>query len=593
MYSGKVELGDLPPSIDIKDESVCCIKLNGLKENEPCHFNLSDEATNPETSDDHETVHSSFSSDNILHTLSGFYATLLVVVTSIAIFSELLHERLALFYIHDYLFLYLLSIGILLLIGAFANKLHEKCFRVNIRDLVKMPQYLSKKLVGEVKKSNIDQCFKVGIYMFGLVVLISNGLEALTIFMSPITCLYLASTTQTILRFIFNGLQIAFFLLNSKEIWNIFGCVRNLAFMHLLATNLTVWIRLLLWESAKDWESAVHVKHNSSRKWHQNELNITLHSLESDINSVDSSKHSPIHTVHYTYNCYWRVKNSDEMDVISVQSCLENSTVGYAWSKTTEFLYPIISQYYFIILCIIYIIWINGDSNHIDNYCFTSPKKSRNESVCSRSTKGLFLGLIILAVCVIISIVFFSVSTDLRFSLRILYCVIFGSSSFSAFMGTIQSCKMKARNFSDTYYNGFLQNSGLLAVYIYGSCNVLAGAISDEEMSFVLIIEAVFMVVHASIQNIFITQISQKKVDQSNYNEKPARQSVMFLFLCNISLWIAECVISWTIVKRDLQLYTFGNIAWPLITRMVYPVLVFYRYHSAVLLYKIWKKSYS
>lgn len=79
---------------------------------------------------------------------------------------------------------------------------------------------------------------------------------------------------------------------------NSFSWFRHFALMHLVATNLAIWIRIMLWESAKDWLDAVHYKHNSSIKWEDAKFNISQHSLESDIKHTDLAKHKPYHRVH-------------------------------------------------------------------------------------------------------------------------------------------------------------------------------------------------------------------------------------------------------------------------------------------------------
>ncbi|GBN59016.1 hypothetical protein AVEN_172094-1, partial [Araneus ventricosus] len=46
----------------------------------------------------------------------GIYAEILIVITAAAILAEMLPGNLPLFYFHDYLFVYLLSIGIMVFI---------------------------------------------------------------------------------------------------------------------------------------------------------------------------------------------------------------------------------------------------------------------------------------------------------------------------------------------------------------------------------------------------------------------------------------------------------------------------------------------
>lgn len=74
--------------------------------------------------------------------------------------------------------------------------------------------------------------------------------------------------------------------------------------MHLFATNVALWLYTLLWESSKDWQEILHVKHNSSLSWGQQDTNITMHSLESDMKSFNQTDHFPKHVVHCKFKSF-------------------------------------------------------------------------------------------------------------------------------------------------------------------------------------------------------------------------------------------------------------------------------------------------
>ncbi|KFM67768.1 hypothetical protein X975_09635, partial [Stegodyphus mimosarum] len=63
---------------------------------------------------------------------------------------------------------------------------------------------------------------------------------------------------------------------NPKELFGSYGCFCHLVIMHIMATVAAVWIQMFLWESNKDWQDALHFKHNSSSLWEQNEINISV-----------------------------------------------------------------------------------------------------------------------------------------------------------------------------------------------------------------------------------------------------------------------------------------------------------------------------
>ncbi len=56
-----------------------------------------------------------------------------------------------------------------------------------------------------------------------------------------------------ILQALFTFLQMHFLFVNSQVIVERFGLVARFGFMHLVATNLALWVRTIIWESANEW----------------------------------------------------------------------------------------------------------------------------------------------------------------------------------------------------------------------------------------------------------------------------------------------------------------------------------------------------
>ena len=56
-----------------------------------------------------------------------------------------------------------------------------------------------------------------------------------------------------ILQALFTFLQMHFLFVNSTVIVERFGLFARFGFMHLVATNLALWVRTVIWESANEW----------------------------------------------------------------------------------------------------------------------------------------------------------------------------------------------------------------------------------------------------------------------------------------------------------------------------------------------------
>ncbi|XP_055929012.1 proton channel OtopLc-like [Argiope bruennichi] len=528
---------------------------------------------------------------DVLHSLSGIYAEVLIVVTAAAVITEMLPGSLPLFYFHDYLFVYLLGIGITVFIIIHGVKLHQQVTSSkNDENDCRLSPALQKN-APEKCIADINLFFRVGTAITGGAVLVTSMMEAVSIHVSMKHCVNQLSSAQPILRCIFVLFQIHF-LINPKNILNTLGCFRNLAIMHLFAANFAVWFRMMVWGIVKDWEAATHIKHNSSVPW-DNALNITVHSLESDVNSKDNSTHYPAHVIHYTSNCWWRVKKSEEMDITSVQYCLQNSTAGQIWEKTDQFLFVFKTQYYFLIIGILYIIWCKCSNDYVKrSYSLFSSNNNQKIDLCSKATKGFCLGLVVFGTSIIILIIFFTVDRELIMMHSIIYCVIFGSSSVSAIFALFQVKKMYSwKSLREVQFIRLFQSIGLFAILIYGSCNVISGSLSPRRPNILLAFETISMVLNSTAQYLLIVQVSRKKIDVSNANEKPGRQSIVFLIFCNISLCILECFITWSHLRHQF-IINDSEVIWTAVIRCVLPFVVFYRYHSVVTLMQAWVKAY-
>ncbi|GFY64675.1 proton channel OtopLc [Trichonephila inaurata madagascariensis] len=268
--------------------------------------------------------------------------------------------------------------------------------------------------------------------------------------------------------------------------------------------------------------------------------------------------------------CLWNPlpDNEETEGLMEFHICMQNSTIGDIWEKAMPYLYPFIVQYCLVATAVIYITWSNLHSHRLKMQRFTAVSvygkaPSQDEINCGGSTRGLFLGLIILVAGIIAIILFFVLAQDKDFNVHLmigaLECGIFGLSTLATIIGIVQIRKMKSKTSRQRRLSDLLQRIGMLAVYVY----VTFHSPSIEETPGPL-----------------------------NIDEKPGRQVVIFLVFANIVLWILESFTTQKQLRSRLQLEFYGTVAWPVITRIVLPFVIFYRFHSAVALMEAWRKSY-
>ncbi|PNF35111.1 hypothetical protein B7P43_G09469 [Cryptotermes secundus] len=104
---------------------------------------------------------------------------------------------------------------------------------------------------------------RVGAIAFGLGTMIYNGLECGAFFEIPFTspCYQILRGINPVLQMIFTFMQMYFIFMNSRLNIHRFKVLARFGLMHIVATNLCVWIRTLVLESIKE------ITNNENRKY--------------------------------------------------------------------------------------------------------------------------------------------------------------------------------------------------------------------------------------------------------------------------------------------------------------------------------------
>ncbi|XP_076176096.1 proton channel otopetrin-like a isoform X2 [Ptiloglossa arizonensis] len=230
--------------------------------------------------------------------MSFIYAKLLVVVCIAYVISEVVTHKLPLYYYEGF-FTYLYGVSILFLLYVFCFLLQESACCARGSDtppppprppkLPKEPKDKSKKkdkkdkeqkssktkkeyqdaadveagvatrALRKRKTSQNDQShgsffLRIGAIAFGLGTMVYNGLEFGTFFEVPPTspCYQILQGVNPVLQMIFTFMQMYFIFMNSRLNIHRFKVIARFGLMHVVATNLCVWIRTLVLESIKE-----------------------------------------------------------------------------------------------------------------------------------------------------------------------------------------------------------------------------------------------------------------------------------------------------------------------------------------------------
>lgn len=96
-----------------------------------------------------------------------------------------------------------------------------------------------------------------------------------------------------------------------------------------------------------------------------------------------------------------------------------------------------------------------------------------------------------------------------------------------------------------------------------------------------------------SLQGMLVAEASRRTcATRLQQLVKPGRQVITFLLFSNVTLWILDSFITHSALSQEFQAGFYGTLAWGIISRISLPLLILYRFHSAVILVEIWKNTY-
>ncbi|XP_029173826.1 proton channel OtopLc isoform X3 [Nylanderia fulva] len=234
--------------------------------------------------------------------MSFIYAKLLVVVCITYVISEVVTHKLPLYYYEGF-FTYLYGMSILFLLYVFCFLLQESACCARGSDTPPPPPrppktgWTSKEAKDKTKKKDKKEkdqkqpktkpketqdatdveagvatrvlrkrkttqndhshgsfFLRIGAIAFGLGTMVYNGLEFGAFFEVPPTspCYQILQGVNPVLQMIFTFMQMYFIFMNSRLNIHRFKVIARFGLMHVVATNLCVWIRTLVLESLKE-----------------------------------------------------------------------------------------------------------------------------------------------------------------------------------------------------------------------------------------------------------------------------------------------------------------------------------------------------
>lgn len=418
-------------------------------------------------------------------------------------------------------------------------------------------------------KSHGSVSIRHGIVLFGLVTMFYFATEMVAFFQTDTSCrrpIFLANIVSAV---IFVVLQ-AFLILMYPRL-NILRhrTLNRFGMMHIVATNLILWIRTLVYESVEEIAKI------------QSEMNDTLEVLKS------------------TTNC----------------SQHRHQVVQDVLTKAAPYLFPFIIEYLLIGAGVAFLMdrhigKISDKHQEGGTAALTRPNPSQflENRNCSNSTVGFVTGTVTVVAVIICLVVNFSLSIQEQLELEsenianisnsvVTLCgvaaVVYGVWLLRHDNGHCKEGGPQGENdqldMVLLYFTGFFS-------YLYMIFTIITGAFHAFLADFaghMHIVNGVLQISQIALQTVYIKCLKHKDLQiGGKKGPEHSRQLVSFLILYNLSQWI---VVTFELPRLRTSLVEanfYGLLGWVVIQRLTLPLAVFFRFHSAIVFSELWKGTF-
>ncbi|XP_047739391.1 proton channel OtopLc isoform X8 [Hyalella azteca] len=462
---------------------------------------------------------------------------------------------------------------------------------------------------------------RIGAIAFGLGTMIYNGLEFGVFLEIPLSspCHMILRGVNPIAQLVFTFMQMYFIFMNARLNIHKFKVIARFGLMHMVATNVCVWIRTLVRESLKEI----------------NEFKVSQGSSGEDYMIMEGirralERNGLLAPNRYLYNLDEFIEMQEINDTmvaasrrltqedIMNRSCGRVEIMGSIVSDSAPYLYPFIIEYSLIAACVLFIMWkhIGRSPKYMrysavpDEYVF-DPELGDGISVASRrcqvkvdcigASKGLFCGLLVLVSTLICLILFFVLvnQEDLRrlaiYLADVSHCGIMVLSIVAIFIGFCRVRQLRFHGEREEELDDILLMVSAFGLFAYAIFSAVAGSLSayTEEPNLLVLVTSSLSILQVIIQMVFIKDTQRRQVRLPEHERtKPGRQIITFLLICNLAMWIVYTFETQKVEANPVQLEFFGKLAWTILLRCTIPLAIFHRFHSTVVLAAIWKNSY-
>ncbi|CAB3363060.1 Hypothetical predicted protein [Cloeon dipterum] len=538
--------------------------------------------------------------------LSSLYGQALVLVMLTVCLIEVMDNSVRIFSMQGFLLLYLYVGGIAVILCIYVWVLIDSCGSLSssssrdydseedspTTDDAENPHPLTR--FGSLKRAHragttgTSFYIRVGAILFGLATLVFSGLEVAMHSTMDATgtsaCLSDIIFVHPVLHGLFTFLQMHFLFVNSQVVVERFGLAARFGFMHLAATNVALWVRLIVWESGTEWVYSIHQAQQRGRS--------ATSFLPSPLELKGFPRAEALRagwTKNATHLTAFAPVSADHISqVISLHECLNANSLGQLWTSATPFLTPFIVQFSVISAAVTFVMGLKvGQRRHIFKGGSKGSSSSCSGSVdCNSSSRGLFLGLLCVVAGVVVIIVFFVVRGDPNFPPHLPFWLSVGTqgsllalAAALSLVGIAQVRRLSASSSEPPRIDRLLSKASSFGVVAYSIFTMAAGVGRVLEMqrtddpedgrAAALIAYCAVQLLHVALQTGMMDELSRRQCSsRGQIISRPGRQIVTCLLCLNGIMWVFDSLVTFSWVSQELQLNFYGVLTWGVISRV-------------------------
>ncbi|XP_053699296.1 proton channel OtopLc-like [Sabethes cyaneus] len=375
--------------------------------------------------------------------------------------------------------------------------------------------------------------------------------------------------------------------------------VSRFGLMHMLATNLCEWLYVII-EEAK--HEIVHITHGGP---HDAAARLVAR----------ATAPLPLNATHYHQNAPELPSRGDPSVALPVPAieCHRTNIMGSLIQNAAPFLFPCTIEYSLICAVILFEMWKKlRDSGRGANGSRKGSRKSLTGKSanllsidCSNAQRGMFGGILVIVLTIIVLIMYFVLQKE-RFYKRAatIEVTIYEIVIYSITAGAVLWAMFQMRDLKFSQKKGdagisldctllALAQTGIEIYCIFSIIGTFFSIGVSEYATVYSLLAEIICLLQTALQTLFIMNAWWRRCKGTKQNRaKPGREIITFLLIANMSIWFINTLIKTNASFRPTLMNFYGIWAWTIITHLSMPLAIFYRFHSTICLFEVWKNTY-